>query len=155
MTGYILAGGLSRRFGRDKAMFLVEGEPLAARTARVLAEAGLDPVVLAREPRPLGLPELLEPDGPRHPLWGVAHALARGADAFFAPCDLPELTVGQVRALIAGRGVAAGQPLLGVIPADRGLLARETAERGGSVRGFVAGIPVIDVGDVRNLNEPI
>jgi molybdopterin-guanine dinucleotide biosynthesis protein A len=155
MTGYVLAGGLSRRFGSDKALFPIDGEPLAVRTARILAVAGLAPVLLvARTSRPLGLIELLEPDGPRHPLWGVAFALSKGEDAFFSPCDLPELSVEQVRALHLSGSVALGQPLLGVLPVTRAADARAAALAGGSVRAFVAGLPVLDVGPVPNLNTP-
>lgn len=154
MTGYVLAGGLSRRFGSDKALHVIGGEALAVRTARILGEAGLSPVVLARTPRGLGVTELLEPDGPRHPLWGIAFALERGEDAFFAPCDLPELAVAQVRALLEARALAVGQPLLGVIPAARAASARDLALAGGSVRRFAEGLPVLDVGSVRNLNRP-
>ena len=63
MKGYVLAGGLSSRFGSDKAVYLVDGVPLAVRIAEVLRAAGLDPCVVARTPRGLGIPERIEPDG--------------------------------------------------------------------------------------------
>ena len=44
--GVILAGGRSRRMGRDKAELSVAGEPLWQRQARVLREAGADRVAL-------------------------------------------------------------------------------------------------------------
>lgn len=154
MRGFILAGGLSRRFGADKAVYPVGGELLALRLARVLRAAGLEPWLVAREPRGIGLPELLEPEGPRHPLWGIAAALGEGKDVFVTPCDLAELTVAQVQALLAARAIAVGQPLLGVFPAllrDRALVH---AASGGSVRAFVVGLPVLDVGPILNLNRP-
>ncbi|MDP2314467.1 MAG: NTP transferase domain-containing protein [Pseudomonadota bacterium] len=155
MKGYILAGGLSQRFGSDKARYLVDGEPLAVRIAAVLRAAGLDPWLVARAPRGLGLPELLEPDGPRHPLWGVAAALGEGSDAFVIPCDLVDVRVEQVRALSDAGAIAAGQPLFGVYPARLRDRARAFAEAGGSVRAFVAELPVLDVGPIANLNQPI
>lgn len=153
MRGWILAGGLSSRFGSDKALHLVDGAPLAVRIARVLAEAGLEPALVARHPRGLGLPELIEPDGPRHPLWGVAAALEQGG-AFFAPCDLPDLRVDQVRRLLAEGAIALGQPLLGVFPATFRDRARAAALAGERVRDAVAGLPTLDVGAVPNLNRP-
>src|SRR4051794_12212479 len=101
MKAFILAGGLSLRFGSDKALHLVDGEPLVLRIAGVLRAADLEPWLVAREPRGVGLPELIEPDGPRHPLWGVAAALGQGEDVFITPCDLADLRVEQVRALLA------------------------------------------------------
>lgn len=43
-AGIVLTGGRSRRFGRDKATFELDGETLAARAIRVLA-AVCDPVI--------------------------------------------------------------------------------------------------------------
>jgi molybdopterin-guanine dinucleotide biosynthesis protein A len=156
VTGFVLAGGLSSRFGMDKALFRVDGEPLAVRTARVLRAAGLDPVLVARTARNLGIPELLEPDGPRHPLWGVWFALTTVGEngAFFAPCDLPDLAPEHVAPLLAARAVAADQPLLGFYPVDLADRAREFALAGRPVRDFAADRPRLDVGSLRNLNRP-
>lgn len=154
MRGFILAGGLSRRFGSDKALHVVDGVPLALRIAEVLRAAGLDPWLVARRSRPLGLPELLEPEGPRHPLWGVAAALGEGDDVFLTPCDLAALEVEQVRALLAARAVAVGQPLLGVYPARLRDRALAFATAGASVRAFAEGLPTLDVGPIVNLNRP-
>lgn len=49
-AGAVLAGGESRRMGRDKARLCVAGEPLWRRQVRVLREAGADPVVVVRRP---------------------------------------------------------------------------------------------------------
>src|ERR1700733_522697 len=42
--GFVLAGGGSRRFGRDKALAEFDGEPLIARLCRVLQTATSTPV---------------------------------------------------------------------------------------------------------------
>lgn len=154
MRGYVLAGGLSRRFGVDKALYVVDGRPLALRVADALRAAGLEPWVVARASRPLGLPELFEPDGPRHPLWGVAAALGEGEDVFVASCDLVDLRAEQVRTLLEARAVAVGQPLLGVYPARLRDRALAFATGGGAVRDFVADLPRVDVGPIANLNRP-
>ncbi len=159
---WILAGGLSSRFGSDKALHVLDGETLLARTARVCTEAGLDVVVVARHERPGGLTTLVEPDGPRHPLHGVATALgaaaARGdTTAVVLPVDLPELTEAAIRALVAAPAptYAAGQRLLAHLPASAASAAAEGAARGGRVAAFLEGIAAaeVEVGEVGNLNR--
>src|SRR5580698_5272190 len=44
VRGFVLAGGGSRRFGRDKALVEFDGEPLIARLCRTLQAATIDPV---------------------------------------------------------------------------------------------------------------
>lgn len=154
MRGYILAGGRSSRFGSDKALHVVDGEMLVVRTARVLAEAGLEPVVIARQGRHLPILELMEPsDRSNHPLWGVAMALSFGDDAFITPVDLPELSASTIRSLVEARAIAAGQPLLGVFPAELAARAIAFAEEDRPVYEFVAGLPTLDVGSILNLNR--
>ena len=161
MRGCILAGGLSSRFGSDKALFPIDGRPLALHIAERLAEAGLEPVLVGRHVRRLGIPELLEEDRPsRHPLWGVAAGLA-GGPALFCPCDLPDLEVGTLRLLLAGwaqhpGGVyAAGQPLLGVFPASLLGKAQSLAADNGRVYDFVAEITKLELDPIKNLNFPV
>ena len=160
MRGCILAGGLSSRFGADKALFPIDGQPLVLRIAERMGRAGLEPVLVGRQPRRLGIPELLEEDQPtRHPLWGVAAGLEGGA-ALFCPCDLPDLEVHHLHLLLEGwqrfpEGVyAAGQPLLGVFPASLREKARSLAAKEGRVYDFVAGITKLEIGSFKNLNVP-
>jgi len=158
-AAYVLAGGLSSRFGSDKALFPVDGVPMALRVASALASSGVPVSLVSRHARGLGLPELVEPDGPRHPLWGVAHALrqSRGL-VLFAPCDLPSLSPELVARLVAeGRPAhALAQPLVCVVEASRAALAAQAAERGASVSAFVAatGSLAVDLGELPNFNQP-
>lgn len=156
----MLAGGASRRFGSDKALHAVDGEPLVVRTARVLADAGLEAWVVARHARGLGLREVIEPDGPRHPLWGVAAAL-RHADAagdglaLVVPTDLADLGPDDVRAVLARPpGLAEGQPLFGVLPVWAAGEAARLAGEGAPVRRFAAGFPRVRLRALTNRNEP-
>jgi molybdopterin-guanine dinucleotide biosynthesis protein A len=59
LTGAVLAGGQSRRMGRDKAVLPHEGRPMWERQAGVLQEAGAGVIAIVRQPGqpPLGLPE--------------------------------------------------------------------------------------------------
>lgn len=59
LTGIVLAGGHSRRMGRDKATLSHEGRPMWERQAGVLRTAGADVIAVVRQPGqpPLGLPD--------------------------------------------------------------------------------------------------
>jgi molybdenum cofactor guanylyltransferase len=58
LTGAVLAGGHSRRMGRDKATLAHEGRPLWERQAGVLESSGCEVIAVVRQPgqAPLGLP---------------------------------------------------------------------------------------------------
>lgn len=95
LLGIVLAGGASRRMGRDKAAIDLGGETLAASAARRLT-AVCPEVALADGGRNLvpGLPSL--PDGPgRGPaagLLGAARAFP-GRPLLALACDLPHVPV--------------------------------------------------------------
>jgi molybdenum cofactor guanylyltransferase len=95
-VGVVLAGGLGRRLGGDKAIVELEGRPLALYAVEALHELCDDVVVVAKRdtvlPPLAGAAELwIEPDEPRHPLVGVAHALrlAAGRPILVVAVDLP------------------------------------------------------------------
>ena len=155
----VLAGGLSRRFGSDKAVHPVDGQPMLLRVAAALAVAGAEVFVMSRHVRGVALREVIEMDGPRHPLWGVAEALRHaGGDVLFSPCDLPHLEPDHVRRLLAA-GVPAhaqGQPLFCVVAGGQAELAAQWAREGRSVQSFMSATqsrPVV-LGELLNLNRP-
>ena len=72
-VGVVLAGGLGRRLGGDKAIVELEGRPLLLYPLEALHELCDDVVVVAKRdtmlPPLAGAAELwIEPDEPRHPL---------------------------------------------------------------------------------------
>lgn len=111
----MLVGGRSTRMGRPKAGLDWQGEPLAARLARVLARAvGDGPVVLVRSPGqelphlPVGLEIVDDPAEGEGPLRGLATGLAalegRVEIAIAASVDLPFLTAPFVAAILGAIG---------------------------------------------------
>jgi molybdopterin-guanine dinucleotide biosynthesis protein A len=125
MIGVVLAGGAARRMGGAKAGALLAGRPLVVWVLDALAAAGIERRVVAAK-ADTALPELevpvwVEPAEPRHPLAGVAHALARapGEDLVTVPVDLPLVRSATLRAVAATGGCAMvrGQPLVARFPA--------------------------------------
>src|SRR4051812_49455051 len=79
-VGVVLAGGLGRRLGGDKAIVELEGRALVLYPLEALHEVCDEVAVVAKRdtllPPLAGIASLwVEPDEPRHPLCGVAHAL--------------------------------------------------------------------------------
>lgn len=106
--GYILAGGLSRRFGTDKARALLAGRPLIVRTADAMEQAGLQPRVVARSAGQyddLGLPTVGDIRPGRGPLAGLETALVDAGDGWvlLAPCDMVDLRPHWIESLLAAR----------------------------------------------------
>ncbi len=95
LAGYVLAGGASRRMGRDKALLEKDGELLLVRIARALGEVCETVRVLAPAGRyeALGyevLPDLRPGQGP---LGGIETALSNCASewALIVACDVPNV----------------------------------------------------------------
>jgi molybdopterin-guanine dinucleotide biosynthesis protein A len=108
-VGVVLAGGKSRRLGRDKALLRMGGETLVALAARKLA-AVAEPVVIADRGRRYlaSLPSLADGPGagPAAGLLGAAAAFP-GRSLLALACDLP-LVPSSLLAELAERGTEAG-----------------------------------------------
>src|SRR4051794_34750056 len=106
--GVLLAGGLGRRLGGDKAVVELEGRPLALYGLEALHEACDQVCVVAKRdtllPPLAGIADLwIERDEPRHPLTGVEHALslAAGRPILALAVDLPLVDGATLRAIAA------------------------------------------------------
>jgi molybdenum cofactor guanylyltransferase len=173
--GVVLAGGAGRRIGGDKAVVQLAGRPLLHYPLAVL-ELVLDEVaVVAKRDTALPalpdvVPVLFEPDLPRHPLAGVAHALlwAAGRPVLVCAVDLPLVTAGVLRELLLAepgdapvvvpRAAGRLQPLCALyLPQALGALADFPADA--RATDIVAGMgpAIVDIDDDKaffNINAP-
>jgi molybdopterin-guanine dinucleotide biosynthesis protein A len=121
VTGVLLVGGASRRFGSPKALARFQGELLGERAHRLLAEAFGSVLVVGKEGDDLRLPFPVVDDGSevRAPIVGVAAAL-RSAETDICvvlPTDMPLVSVEALRQLAAAvEGVDAAVPQTGPLP---------------------------------------
>ena len=184
VIGAVLAGGASRRMGRDKALLVWKGRTLLERAIEALAPC-VDEVVVIGPGRggygDSGLPVIADLRPGLGPLGGIHTALVHGAgrDVFVLACDLPEVESGLIRWILQyrvperdqGSATVIGdcdgpQPLCGLYSAgclpmveqalDRGALsARELVESVDSVILDLTRAPNgIRRARLRNLNTP-
>jgi len=116
LTGVLLVGGASRRFGSPKALARIGEETLAERTWRVLGEACDERLAVGKVADELPLPFPLIDDGTdvRHPAAGIIAALRVAAHdvSVILPVDCPYMTAAGLRAL-AGACADAAVPVGG------------------------------------------
>ena len=102
LTGVLLVGGASTRFGSPKALARIGGETLAGRAWRVLGEACDERLALGKAGE-LPLPFAVLDDGVdvRAPIAGVVGALREAAHdvAVVLPVDCPHVTAAALRTL--------------------------------------------------------
>jgi molybdenum cofactor guanylyltransferase len=129
VKGYVLAGGGSTRFGRDKALVEMDGAPMLSRMRGLLSSVAGNAQVIAPPHKyaPLGItgiPDRWEGQGP---LAGIVTALLTtnetgGADwNLIVGCDMPFLTREWLfylagRALVSNAEVVAPKSLQGLEP---------------------------------------
>jgi molybdopterin-guanine dinucleotide biosynthesis protein A len=150
LTGVLLVGGASKRFGSPKALARLDGETLAERGWRTLGEVCDERIAVGKLADGLELPFPLVDDGSpvRAPIAGVVAGLQAAANALcvFLPVDCPLVSAGLLRQLAeacAGGDAAVPQtgPLPGAyrtaaLPALRRLLAAERL----ALRDVLAGL---------------
>lgn len=149
LTGILLVGGRSRRFGSPKDAAVYDGETLRERAWRLLGEACEERLVVGRG----GLA-----DPGTGPVAAIAAGLraARHDLAVVVPVDMPLLTVASLHALAdACRDAAVAQ--LGPLPcAIRRDAFPETDERrlGAVLAGLDTARVVLDDNELVNVNTP-
>jgi molybdopterin-guanine dinucleotide biosynthesis protein A len=121
VTGVLLVGGASRRFGSPKALAEHEGETLAERAWRTLGEAFVNRVAVGKAADALPLPFPAADDGLelRAAIVGVAAGLRLAPTelAVVLPVDLPDATPRLLLELAsAAEGLDAAVPQTGPLP---------------------------------------
>jgi molybdopterin-guanine dinucleotide biosynthesis protein A len=142
VSAIVLAGGQSKRLGKDKALLEVQGQPLVSRTVQKLDALSDDLLVVTSDPARyvhLGLPARLISD--ERPgvgsLMGIYSGLqvARHTNALAVACDMPFLNLPLLRYMVP---LADGHDV--VIPRFGGFLEPLHAIYGKSCLPFMAGL---------------
>ena len=118
LTGVLLVGGASSRFGAPKALALFRGETLAERGHRLLAEVCDEVLVVGKAGELPGLSFPVVDDGTdeRAPIHGLVAGLRHAAHETVValPVDVPLITSDALRALGAAGAVPSSRvPLPG------------------------------------------
>ena len=132
LTGVLLVGGASSRFGSPKALARLNGELLAQRAWRLLGEACTERLAVGKPADGLDLPFDVLDDGTetRAALAGIVAGLrAATAEVSVAiPVDMPRLTP-QLLLELAAACTTAAAPLTSPLPAAYRLTALPVLER--------------------------
>jgi molybdopterin-guanine dinucleotide biosynthesis protein A len=166
LTGVLLVGGASTRFGSPKALAQFDGESLAERAWRLLGEACDERIAVGKRNDALELPFDLLDDGTdvRAPIVGVVAGLRAATFdlAVVIPVDVPLLTAAALHELAAAcRDVA--MPPSGPLPGAYRRTAlpnleRALADERLALRAAIAGLDVaivdLDAAILVNVNTP-
>jgi len=158
VLGAILAGGQSRRFGSDKSLAALHGQPLIAHCIRALSLEARHVVICGRPwPGHHHLPDWMPGAGPLAGLSAaLAYARANGqTHVLSVACDMPVLPAGLAEALSPAPAVALGQPTLGLWPSSLSSVLRAHLAAGHrSVLSWVeaTGARQVDLGNLPNIN---
>jgi molybdenum cofactor guanylyltransferase len=168
LSGVLLAGGASTRFGSSKALACLDGETLAERAWRTLEEACDERIAVGKLADGLELPFALLDDGTevRAPIAGVVAGLRAASHELcvFLPVDCPLADAALLRSLaLACAGADAAVPQTGPLPgAYRSsalpVLQRRLAAERLSLRDALAELDArvvqCDESKLANVNEP-
>ena len=158
MTGVLLVGGASTRFGSPKSLATLGGETLAARAWRILDDACDERIAVGKlaDDLLLGFPLLDDGTDVRAPIAGVVAGLRAAAHdvCVFLPVDCPALSADSIRRLASA---APAHPQSGPLPGayNRGQLPEleRKLERGDySLRDVAATVVELAQSELTNVN---
>jgi molybdopterin-guanine dinucleotide biosynthesis protein A len=158
VTGVLLVGGASTRFGSPKALAEYAGETLAERAWRVLGDACDERIAVGKSDDGLPLPfPLVDDDSPvRAPIAGVIAGLLAAANdvCVFLPVDCPLVSPDALRRLAAAAdAVSPTGPLPGAFRRSTLPLLEQKLVRGDySLRDVDAAIVDLDPRELANVN---
>jgi molybdenum cofactor guanylyltransferase len=160
VTGVLLVGGASTRFGSPKALALLDGETLAERAWRTLGETCEERFAVGKRADGLALPFPISDDGTdvRAPIAGVVAGLraARNDVCVFVPVDCPLISAASLRRLA---DAAPARPHTGPLPgaytrAQLPELERKLASGDYTLRDVEASVLELDEAELVNVNAP-
>jgi molybdopterin-guanine dinucleotide biosynthesis protein A len=157
VTGVLLVGGASSRFGSPKALARFGDETLAERAWRALGAAFPVRLAVGKGELELPFPLVVEPAEPQVPLVGVIAGLRAAATetAVFLPVDCPLVTPALLRDLGERRAVTQTGPLPGAYSKDDlPELERRLASADWSLRGVNPRVLEVDPRLLANANTP-
>ncbi|MBN2059318.1 MAG: molybdenum cofactor guanylyltransferase [Deltaproteobacteria bacterium] len=108
ITGVILAGGKSLRFGKNKALAEFKGERLIERVVKMIGSVFKKVIIISNTPgdyKYLGIPIYEDMIKGLGPLGGIYTGLGRmnSEAGFFVACDMPFLNTRLIRYLVSVR----------------------------------------------------
>ena len=122
VTGVILAGGKSSRFGSDKALYLYDDTPLIQRVYHQLKPVCTEILVSSRKEQPeyLGVPHIYD-KGEHGPMGGLYCALQQASFSWvlLLACDLPHIRTATLTRLLEARNKT--HPVIAAQTPDGGL----------------------------------
>jgi molybdopterin-guanine dinucleotide biosynthesis protein A len=166
LTGVLLVGGASRRFGSPKALARLGGETLAERAWRILGEACDERLAVGKLADGLELPFAVVDDrgAARHPAVGIVTGLRSASNevCVFLPVDCPSMTPEALRLLGEACTDAAVPTMRDPLPGAYAKRALGTLERAlardGSIRAALEELDVrcvdLDPRLLANVNTP-
>jgi len=109
ISGVILAGGKSSRYGKNKALEKIDGIPLIERVIRIIRPLFQDLIIITNTPETyahLELPMYADIIKGLGPIGGIYTGLAMlsGYAGFFVACDMPRLNPELIAYMVTERG---------------------------------------------------
>jgi molybdenum cofactor guanylyltransferase len=166
LTGILLVGGASRRFGSPKALARIGGETLAERAWRVLGEACDERLAVGKVADGLVLPFPLVDDASsvRAPLAGIVAGIGAASHdvCVVLPVDCVAVTAGALRELgqacelaaMAQTGPLPAAFARGALPVLERRLATGELRLGEALRELGARVVELDEAQLANANTP-